>query len=198
MGESPERVCFILFFIFKEKLLICVFLIISLIQHVTLLAAAKAGYKVADMDTNLRTVAQVREALKLAECKAILFHPMTETQDNLLLLRKSIPELFYFDDTCTEQMFHSKYFPKLKYFISTGFDQEVGCLNYKYMKLPDPTTSYVDLAAEKTADATPLYFKIGVQDGAVKAGPVLTHGQVLKDSNWLFASKLIAREYVEY
>jgi hypothetical protein len=69
------------------------------LQHVTLLAAAKSGYKIADIDPNICSVGQMRDALKLANCKAIVFHPITDTQDNLLLLRKSIPELYHFDDT---------------------------------------------------------------------------------------------------
>lgn len=114
-----------------------------------------------------------------------------------MLLRKSIPELYHFDDSNAQQMFHSKYYPALKYFIQTGFDQQVGCLNYKHMKVTDPVVSLVDATAEKTTNTTPLYFKITASGAKVSAGPLLTHDQVLSSGSWPFASKLINREYIE-
>jgi hypothetical protein len=59
------------------------------------MAAAKAGFLIADIDHNILSVPQLREALKLAQPKAIFFHPITETCNNLELLRKSIPEFYY-------------------------------------------------------------------------------------------------------
>ena len=104
----------------------------------------------AELDPAIDNVADLRNALKLANCKAIFFDPVTETQDNLLLLRKAIPEFyeckthqFYrhsfshihhilsvsdVDDDSHGQFFHSKYYPTLKYFVQTGFDNELGTL----------------------------------------------------------------------
>ena len=164
-------------------------------RHVTLLAAAKAGLKVADIDTSISTVPQLREALSLAKCKALVFHPITPSQNCLLLLRKSIPELYYFEDEYG-QFFHSKHFPELKYFIQTGYDQEVGCLNYKYVKLPSPIESAVARTAAATKDETPLYFKIS--GGAkVSAGSVQSHSAVEKADVWPFMKKLHNLEYFE-
>ena len=64
-------------------------------KHVTLLAAAKIGLKVVDVDTSLSTVADLRQVLASSACKAIIFEPVSASQDNLLMLRKAIPEFFY-------------------------------------------------------------------------------------------------------
>ena len=64
-------------------------------KHVTLLAAAKIGLKVVDIDLSVSTVADLRQVLSISACKAIFFEPVSATQDNLLLLRKAIPEFFY-------------------------------------------------------------------------------------------------------
>lgn len=64
-------------------------------KHITLLAAAKIGIKVVDIDTTLSTVPELRQVLAAASCKALFFEPTTSTQDNLLMLRKAIPEFFY-------------------------------------------------------------------------------------------------------
>ena len=64
-------------------------------KHVTLLAAAKIGLKVVDVDPSLSAVADLRQVLSFSACKAIFFEPVSATQDNLLLLRKAIPEFFY-------------------------------------------------------------------------------------------------------
>lgn len=166
-------------------------------RHVTLLAAAKAGLKVADMDCDsITTVPQLREALALAKCKVIVFHPTTETHSHLMLLRKAIPEFYHWEDEYG-QWFHSKHFPELKFFIQTGFDQENGCLNYKYIKLPaNAYSSLVDGTAASTKDDTPLYFKITGGD-KVLASSVSTHAGVLKDGTWPFLPKFIANEYFE-
>ena len=59
------------------------------------LAAAKAGLVVAEVDLSVDSIAHVRETLKLSNCKAIVFDPITDTQDNMMLLRKSIPEFYH-------------------------------------------------------------------------------------------------------
>ena len=64
-------------------------------KHVTLLAAAKIGLKVVDVDTSLSSVADLRQVLASSACKAIIFEPVSASQDNLLMLRKAIPEFFY-------------------------------------------------------------------------------------------------------
>ena len=67
---------------------------VTSLQHVTLLAAAKIGLVVYDIDTAISTIADVRQFLTESKCKAIIFEPVSDTQDNLKLLRQSIPELF--------------------------------------------------------------------------------------------------------
>ena len=63
-------------------------------QHITFIALANIGAKIVDVDTAINSVAEVREFLRKSAPKAIFFDPVTETHDNLLLLRKSIPEFF--------------------------------------------------------------------------------------------------------
>eukprot|EP01036_Dinobryon_divergens_P032266 gene32266-41817_t len=52
-------------------------------QHVVLMMAAKLG---------LHVVSDLREALRLAECKMIYFDPVDDSLDKLKQLRKTIPE----------------------------------------------------------------------------------------------------------
>jgi hypothetical protein len=63
-------------------------------QHVTMMAAAKAGIKVVDIDTSLTDIKDIREWLKASQCKTIYFNLETSEQDTMLLLRKAIPEFF--------------------------------------------------------------------------------------------------------
>lgn len=60
-----------------------------------MMSAAKAGLKVVDFDPSINNVEDLRSALKTASCKAIYFDPVGEASDNLLLLRKAIPEFFH-------------------------------------------------------------------------------------------------------
>jgi len=131
----------------------------------------------------------LRDLLASSACKAIIFEPVSKTQDNLLLLRKAIPELFYYDDTYG-QLFHSKHFPSLKYFIHTGFDIEMGCLNYKSMFLHHPEKSDIEQVSNSTRDDMPLYARAGSDN-------FFNQTDVLKQPEWSFAKKLIAKEYFE-
>merc|ERR1719223_2579182 len=110
-------------------------------KHVTLLACAKMGIKVFDIDSSVTTVAQLRSCLKSSACKIIFFDPVDETKNKLEMLRKAIPEFYEYDDQ-RGQRFHSKYFPNLEYFVHTGFDVELGCLNYKALFLPHPERNW--------------------------------------------------------
>lgn len=173
-------------------------------KHVTLWAAAKIGMLVIDIDPALSTVKEVRQALKVANCKALIFEPVTETQDNLLLLRKSIPEFFHYDDTYGD-WFHSKYFPSMKYFIHTGFDIERGCLHHRSLFLPNPIFNFSDTTAAAVTDATPLYqviVKGEVKDGEesppdIVISEVFTQGDVFAKGVWEFADKMIQKKYLE-
>jgi len=162
-------------------------------KHITLLAAAKMGLKVVDFDPKISTVADLRAALGQAQCRALFFEPVSAAQDKLLLLRKAIPEFYHFDDTFG-QAFHSKHFPNLQYFVHTGFDLEMGCLNYKSLFLRDPPASHVEEAKHKLADDLPLYAK-----GSAKGGDLVWTAQkeVLGVEEWRFADKLIKKEYFE-
>lgn len=67
-------------------------------KHVELLAAAKIGAKVVDLDYGINNVNQVRDALRLAKARMIVFNPNKEGSGNenkLMLLRKAIPEFYY-------------------------------------------------------------------------------------------------------
>lgn len=163
-------------------------------KHVTLLAAAKMGMRVVDIDPAVSTVKELRTILAQAECKALFFEPTNEKQDNMLLLRKTIPEFFHYDDTYG-QFFHSKHFPVLKYFIHTGFDLEMGALNYKSLFLRDPEISVVAQLSPTLSDALPLFAQASAQGGALAWK---SQGEVLATAPaWSFANKLIKKEYFE-
>eukprot|EP00605_Chrysophyceae_sp_TOSAG23-4_P002549 GSChrysophyteH1.ASY1.ANO1.2814.1 assembled CDS len=163
-------------------------------KHITLMAAAKMGVKVVDIDISISKVADLRAVLKQANAKALFFEPVTDTGDNLLLLRKSIPEFFHYDDKYGQE-FHSKYFPSLKWFVHTGFDLELGCLNYRSLFLKNPDESAVDALKAGLSDDLPLYAR------ASPSGELnwITQGTALKEggSSWGFANKLITQEYFE-
>ena len=109
------------------------------------MALAKARMKVVEAPKEM-TVPQLREFLASEPFKAIYFDPVSETQDCLQQLRRAIPEFYEcniwyvlgaflfsitgtitcLDDDTHGQIFHSKYFPTLRYFIHTGFDIEIG------------------------------------------------------------------------
>jgi len=110
---------------FKAGETIIVWLPESAEKHVVMMAAAKIGMKVVDVDLDVTELSAVRSFLAETKPKAIYFKPQHEDADYLLLLRKAIPEFFEYDDS-HGQMFHSKYYPTLKYFIHTGFDIENG------------------------------------------------------------------------
>lgn len=59
-----------------------------------MLAAAKAGFRIVDVDPSITTVADVRSFLTMSNCKALFFQPVSETSNNLLTLRKAIPEFY--------------------------------------------------------------------------------------------------------
>jgi acyl-CoA synthetase (AMP-forming)/AMP-acid ligase II len=160
-------------------------------KHVTLMAAAKMGVEVVDYGESdaISTVEDLRSALGSASVKALFFEPTTASQDNLLLLRQAIPEFYHYDDS-HGQMFHSKYYPSLAFFVQTGFDIEMGCLNYKSLFLHHPETSLVDSTAAATKDDMPLY-------SSLASGAKASHGDVLKDDTWGFAKKIVEKQYFE-
>jgi hypothetical protein len=166
----------------------------SMEKHVTLLAAAKLGLKVVEFDASIATKEDLRSALGVAAVKSVIFDPVTESTDQLLLLRQAIPELFHYDDTMG-QPFHSKYFPELKYFIHTGFDIEIGCLNYKACFLPDPLTNYA--ASVQLEDTTPLHSAVSKGDKGVTEGKVSTHKDGLSVPSFAFAKNLADKNYFE-
>ncbi len=115
--------------------------------------------------------------------------PKDDDSDRLMLLRKSIPEfyeckncivicylcwvahyliifhLFVFcfissDDDSQGQWFHSKYYPSLKYFLHTGFDIQLGCLNFKHWFLNNPTDKRLDARKNGLTSDMPLYCQI--------------------------------------
>ena len=148
------------------------------------------------MDTSISTVADIRASLSSSQCKAIFFEPQTETQDNLLLLRKSIPEFFDYDDE-HGQSFHSKHWPALQYFIHTGFDVEMGALNYKNLFLHNPHVSAVPALTASLSDDLPLYSTIKKSSKGIEVSPVLPQSKVLDQKAWSFASKILNKQYFE-
>lgn len=166
-------------------------------KHVTQIAAAKVGLLFADLDLNISSVEEVRSALSLTQPRAIIFEPESATQNNLNLLRRAIPEFYHYDDS-SGKIFHSKYYPNLKYFIHTGFDIEIGCINYKHVFLPNPEINRLLQIQAAIPDSAPLYTSVKKEnDGKITQTPALTHAQVLEQNTWPSVNKLLAKEYFE-
>merc|ERR1711871_228582 len=148
------------------------------------------GVKVVDFGESkeITTVEELRFALDRANVKALFFDPIYDLKDNLLLLRKAIPDFFQYDDS-HGQLFHSKHYPNLIYFIQTGFDVEMGCLNYKSMFLHHPMIPLVRKTASATTDITPLYSTLDMK--------TISHGEALTNRTWDFAKKIIEKQYYE-
>jgi hypothetical protein len=60
-----------------------------------MLAAAKLGIRIAELDHRMTEIAEIRDFLKASNCKMIVFHPTTDDADYLMLLRKAIPEFYH-------------------------------------------------------------------------------------------------------
>jgi hypothetical protein len=116
-------------------------------KDVALLAAAKAGFRAVEIDSNITDVHDFREALRISNAKVLYFYPQKNNFNYIQLLRKAIPEffhckrdsvcflfiqihyfffLFYSDDDTYGQFFHSKHFPQLTYFVHLGANSELG------------------------------------------------------------------------
>jgi hypothetical protein len=60
-----------------------------------MMACAKLGMQVTDMDSSINTVAEVRECLNITQPRMIVFEPQSEGIDRLELLRMAIPEFYH-------------------------------------------------------------------------------------------------------
>lgn len=163
-------------------------------KQITSLAAAKMGLKVFDMDIAIDTVTDVRACLEAADCRMIVFDP---EDDRLQLLRKAIPEFYHYNDS-NGQWFHSKYYPNLKFFLQTGFDIEMGCLNLKRWMQPAPLTSpELEQRVQGLTDDMPLYRKATKDASGLNMSPWYTHADVEKQKQFILADKLTHKEYFE-
>lgn len=163
-------------------------------KHITSMAAAKLGLKIFDMDTAIDSVQHIRACLAEADCRMIVFDP---ENDRLNLLRKAIPEFYHYNDS-NGQWFHSKYYPNLKFFLHTGFDIEMGCLNLKRWMQPTPVkTVELEQRIQSLTDDMPLYRRATVVDASLKFSPWMSHADVEKQKQFVIADKLIQKEYFE-
>jgi acyl-CoA synthetase (AMP-forming)/AMP-acid ligase II len=176
--------------------IIAVWLPDSAEKHVAMIAAAKMGVEVFDIDLSISTVEELRACLTASNCKMIYFDPMDENQNKLEMMRKAIPEFYEYDDS-DGQRFHSKHFRNLTYFIHTGFDIECGALNYRRIFLPHPQKNFVSLLAPGLSDDAPLYTYIAKAIGGIQVGPTSTHASALDLKPWSFASNFIRKQYFE-
>lgn len=64
------------------------------------MAAAKAGFRVVDIDPTITDIPSIREFLRQTEVKALYFFNFDNDTEYGDLLRKSIPELFYCTFCC--------------------------------------------------------------------------------------------------
>ena len=159
-------------------------------------AAAMLGLKIFEVSpSDVKSVADLRQALSLSSCKALFFAPHFADADNLMLLRKAVPEFYYYDDEYGHS-FHSKIFPNLKLFIQTGKDIEAGCLNYNNQFLPSKP-ALVDAVLPKLSDDLPLFSTISKKNDTMVASPIITQSKVTESVSWKFAHNLIKKQYFE-
>ncbi len=59
-----------------------------------MMAVAKAGIKIVDVDQQITDVNDVRAFLTASDCKMIYFRPEYKEYDYLHILRQAIPEFF--------------------------------------------------------------------------------------------------------
>lgn len=162
-----------------------------------MLAAAKAGFKVVDIDLSIKTVAETRQVLSQAPVKILYFKAEHGDTNYLTLLRKSIPEFFHYNDA-GGQLFHSKYFPTLRYFVHMGLENEVGALNFSELLTPDSDLHLLEEASETANDNTPLYSQVTkTAEGGIKLSQVHSQAQALALPAWSFAKKLGEGTYYE-
>mmetsp|Transcript_6626 Transcript_6626/g.6933 ORF Transcript_6626/g.6933 Transcript_6626/m.6933 type:complete len:249 (-) Transcript_6626:100-846(-) len=164
-------------------------------KHISLLAAAKIGLVVTELDANLDSVQEIRKALFASQPKLIVFDPEFGL-NRLELLRQSIPEFYHYDDEDGHE-FHSKYFPKLKYFLHTGYDLEVGCHNFKRWMTDSPEKPHLVEAAAQITDDLPLYRSVVFNNGNLEVSPVYTQKEVFEQKKWQWADNLIQKVYFE-
>eukprot|EP00602_Paraphysomonas_sp_CaronLab_P007450 CAMPEP_0185019186 /NCGR_PEP_ID=MMETSP1103-20130426/1811_1 /TAXON_ID=36769 /ORGANISM="Paraphysomonas bandaiensis, Strain Caron Lab Isolate" /LENGTH=212 /DNA_ID=CAMNT_0027549369 /DNA_START=162 /DNA_END=797 /DNA_ORIENTATION=+ len=154
------------------------------VKHVTLMAASKIGLQVTEMDGGINTVEEVRKVLALSNCRMVVFDPDSEGVNRLELLRMAIPEFYHYDDEMG-QWFHSKHFPNLKFFLHSGFDIEVGCLNFKRWFNPSTNKAQLDEIKSKLTDDMPLYRKVSRgADGKLDVSEMHTHKDVYNSKMW--------------
>lgn len=167
-------------------------------KYITLLAAAKAGVKVIDApDGGELNVKQLRQFLTIAAPKAIYFDPQIGNRNQLELLRMAIPEFFDYDDQYG-QLFHSKYWPSLRFFIHTGYDLECGCLNYKRLFIRNPTISRLAERTQGTSDTDLLYMKTKIaKSGDLVAGDWQSHSAVQLQNLWNIERMIREKKYFE-
>mmetsp|Transcript_22318 Transcript_22318/g.32499 ORF Transcript_22318/g.32499 Transcript_22318/m.32499 type:complete len:250 (+) Transcript_22318:89-838(+) len=167
------------------------------VKHVSLLSAAKLGLQVTEMDGAINTVAEVRKVLALSNCRMVVFDPDSEGVNRLELLRMAIPEFYHYDDEMG-QWFHSKHYPNLKFFLHSGFDIEVGCLNFKRCFNYSQNKKQLEEIKDSLTDDMPLYRKVSRgADGNLEVSEMYSHKDVYKNKLWGFADKMANKEYFE-
>ena len=102
------------------------------------------------------------------------------------------------DNDSNGQWFHSKYYPNLKFFLHTGFDIEMGCLNLKRWMQPTPTRSAeLEARVQSLSDDMPLYRSVIKDSSGLKMSEWHTHGDVLKQKQFVLMDKISQKEYFE-
>ena len=179
-----------------------------------MLAAAFSGTTIVDVDpSSIENVEDLRQFLKLANCKLIYVDNETENVNSLKLLRQAIPEFYSCkfqrkvlsrsdsyscaDDDSFGQHFHSKYFPSLKFFVHTGPQKELGALNYKGLFIPHPNVNHVALGLESLSDDAVLYVKAQKGANGWELSQPVTHKQALSNGAWSFAKNLVNKTHFE-
>lgn len=169
-------------------------------KHLTFMAYAKVGFKIIEIDPSVQSIQEIRECLSFANCRMIVIDTETADFDRLALLRKAIPEFYFFDDA-HGQAFHSKHFPNLKQFIHTGFQTEIGCSNLNQWCVGEGghLDKLLEIRKDQTNDAMILYQKIAKgPNGQLTATPEYSYSDVVEKKIWTFADNIINQKYFEF
>ena len=97
------------------------------------------------------------------------------------------------DNDSNGQWFH------LKFFLHTGFDIEMGCLNLKRWMQPTPVqTVELEQRVQSLSDDMPLYRQATKgASGALQMSEWQTHADVEKAKQFILADKVSHKEYFE-
>jgi len=143
-------------------------------HDVSILAAARLGVLLVDIDPSLADAAALRDILNKHAVKGIIYDPEIGDRFNTKILEDVMPELATYDGN-NGVAFRSRTVPSMKLVVHTGFEVIPSVWNLKHILVRDPSTQ---LESKLPSAKTPVYVAYG-SDGT--ASSALDHEGVLAD-----------------